>query len=59
MKKSVCQECEHYKKRCWVQRHKPIGYHAIGIVHAFGYCSKHKERCSKISKCADFEQRYF
>jgi len=57
MKASVCRNCEHCKKRCWVQRYKPVGYHAIGMAHAYGYCSAHEKRCSEISECADFEQK--
>ena len=46
-----CRRCKHLKERRWVQRYKPNGYHAIGMVHAYAYCEKHGERVSKIKEC--------
>ena len=51
MKVRLCEGCKHYERRTWTTRHKPSGYHTIGITHAFGYCRKYAKRCLAVKKC--------
>ena len=51
MKVSVCEKCEHYRRKTWVTKYKPADYHTIGITHAYGYCKKYQKRCLIIYKC--------
>jgi len=50
MKVSKCERCKHYKRRVWSQRYEPTNYHAIGMSHAYGYCTAHKRRCREVRK---------
>lgn len=55
MKVSVCEKCKYYQRRVWSSYYKPNNYHAIGVSHAYAYCSKNKERCLKVKKCLEVE----
>lgn len=51
MKVSNCKQCEHYRRRTWVQPYKPADYHEIGFTHAYGYCELYKKRCLCVKRC--------
>lgn len=51
MKVSNCRQCEHYRRKTWVQSYKPAAYHEIGFSHAYGYCEHYKDRCSNVRHC--------
>lgn len=53
MKVKDCTSCEHCSRRVWTQYYKPIGYHAIGMNHAYAYCEKHGKRVSEVKRCDD------
>ena len=46
-----CEQCEYYRRRVWSHRYYPKGYHAIGMSHAYGYCTIHEMRCISVKKC--------
>ena len=51
MKVSECEKCKFYKRRVWTSYYKPLNYHAIGINHAYGYCTAYEKRCLSVRKC--------
>lgn len=51
MKVSICEDCPYSERRVWSQYYKPNGYHAIGMSHAYRYCTFHGKRCSEIRGC--------
>lgn len=53
MKVKECEKCEYYERRRWSHIYYPNGYHAIGMTHAFGYCTKHKRKCREVKKCKE------
>lgn len=56
MKVKECNLCPYFQRKRWVTYHTPNNYHAIGITHAYGYCSKYKRRCLEIKKCYNVEE---
>ena len=56
MKVSKCEKCQHYQRKVWSTYRKPKNYHAIGVSHAYAYCTKHKDRCLKIKHCINKER---
>lgn len=53
MKVSICEKCKYYRRKTWSTYYKPSNYHAIGVSHAYAYCTKCKERCLNIKKCSE------
>ena len=51
MKVSECEKCAHYKRCVYSNYYRPAGYHPIGMSHAYGYCTKHQDRCLNIKLC--------
>lgn len=51
MKVSICEKCPFYKRKRWSHRYEPTEYHAIGMTHAYGYCTYFNKRCAEIKKC--------
>lgn len=51
MKVTQCEKCEHYKRKVYSVKFKPLYYHGIGMAHAYGYCELHKDRCLSIKNC--------
>lgn len=51
MKVSLCEKCEHYKRKTWSKSYKPNAYHAIGVTHAYAYCTLHNARCLSVKNC--------
>lgn len=53
MRVKDCNGCEHHARRTWVQYYEPQNFHPIGFTHAYAYCTKHKKRCSAVSRCEE------
>ena len=51
MKVSNCKKCKYYQRKVWSTYYKPGNYHAIGVSHAYGYCTRYKCRCLDVNKC--------
>lgn len=51
MKVSYCRKCKYYKRCTWSSYYKPAGYHAIGVSHAYGFCTNYNKRCLQIKQC--------
>ena len=51
MKVANCEKRKHYQRRTWSHAHYPANYHAIGMSHAYAYCTKHCKRCGDVKKC--------
>ena len=50
MRVKDCANCPHRRRRVWSQYYKPNGYHAIGMSHAYAYCTKNDKRVSDVKK---------
>ena len=48
MKVSICRKCKHFRERRWSQYYEPRNYHAIGMTHVYGYCTRMKQRCVDV-----------
>lgn len=55
MKVANCEKCKHYQRRTWSHAHYPANYHAIGMSHAYAYCTKHCKRCGDVKKCDELQ----
>ena len=53
MKVKECKGCKHYKRKVWRHSHQPMGYHTIGMSHAYAYCEKYSCRCLKVKNCKE------
>ena len=53
MKVRDCQKCSQYRRRTWSHKHYSLGYHPIGMTHAYGYCKKHDARCCDVKNCKE------
>lgn len=56
MRVKDCQGCKHCERRVWSDYYKPINYHAIGMNHAYAYCTKHGCRCLEVKGCKGKEE---
>jgi len=56
MRVKDCQKCKHHSRRTFNTYHTPKNYHAVVFSHAYGYCEKHKKRCSAVKKCTAREE---
>lgn len=53
MRVKDCNGCVHCTRRVWSQRVEPKSYHAIGLSHAYAYCTKHKKRVLDVKSCGE------
>lgn len=56
MRVKDCRKCRFHKRRTFSTYHIPLNYHAIGFSHAYGYCEKHKKRCSEVKRCEVYKE---
>jgi hypothetical protein len=57
MKVKDCEKCEHRQRRVWSQYYEPKDYHAIGMSHAYAYCTKHQKRVRDVKKCDEQKEK--
>ena len=55
MRVAICEKCEHYARKKWLQTHTSSGMR-VGFSHAFGYCKKAEKRCSEVKGCPKFAE---
>lgn len=53
MQVSKCCKCPFYHRKTWNSSYQPAGYHRVGMSHAYGFCSKHKQKCLEIKHCEE------
>ena len=51
MRVKDCRKCQHCQRRTWTSYHMPRGYHAIGMTHAYAYCTLYKKRVRDVKSC--------
>ena len=51
MKVKDCRMCPYHERRVWHTYYRPRNYHAIGMTHAYAYCTLHQKRILKVRNC--------
>lgn len=57
MKVRICKTCTYYKRKTYSTYHTPAHYHAIGIPHAYSFCTLANKRCLEVKplECDDLK----
>lgn len=56
MRVEHCKSCKHCERRVWSSSYKPANYHAVGVSHAYRYCTFHDARCLSVRQCTNWEE---
>ena len=56
MRVAICEHCEHYSRKKWIQTYLPASGMRVGFSHAYGYCNKAGKRCSEVKACPKFAE---
>lgn len=53
MKVKNCKNCKYCTRKRWSHLYQPLGYHAIGMTHAYAFCEKYGRRVIEIKSCEE------